>query len=195
GEPKAGVAAAASPSIRKLALDLGIDLSRVRGGERGGRIVLADLRAYIQRLQSRATAPPKSGATPAGERPKAEKIDFSKWGPVSKQSLSPLRKVIARRMAENWNAVPHVTQFDEADITGLMELRKKYAPAYEQKGARLTLTSFALKIVVDLLKKHPVFNSSLDEGTQEIVTKEYYHIGVAVDTEAGLIVPVLREVN
>src|SRR5205807_8858836 len=116
-------------------------------------------------------------------------------GPISKKPLSPLRQVIARRMAESWNGVPRVTQFDEADITGLMELRKKYAPAYEQKGARLTLTSFALKVVVELLKKHPAFNSSLDEATQEMVTKEYYHLGVAVDTEAGLIVPVLREVD
>jgi len=88
-------------------------------------------------------------------------------------------------MAETWSTVPRVTQFDDADITDLMALRKKYAAAYEQKGARLTLTSFALKAVVATLKKHPLFNSSLDEAAQEIVIKEYYHIGVAVDTEAG----------
>jgi pyruvate dehydrogenase E2 component (dihydrolipoamide acetyltransferase) len=103
--------------------------------------------------------------------------------------------VIARRMLENWNAIPHVTQFDEADITGLNALRKKYATAYEQKGVRLTLTSFALKVVVDTLKKHLIFNSSLDEIAQEIIIKEYFHIGVAVDTDAGLIVPVIRDVN
>src|SRR5207237_4752675 len=91
--------------------------------------------------------------------------------------------------------IPHVTQFDEADITGLMDLRKKYTAAYEQKGARLTLTSFALKIVVDTLKKHPAINSSLDEPAHEIVIKEYFHIGVAVDTEAGLMVPVIRDVD
>jgi pyruvate dehydrogenase E2 component (dihydrolipoamide acetyltransferase) len=198
GEPKPGVAPAASPSIRKLARDLGIDLSRVRGSERGGRIVLEDLRAYIQRLQSRGTGAQAKGAAPAAPTPTAkaaEQIDFSKWGPISKNPLSPLRQVIARRMLENWNAVPRVTQFDEADITGLMALRKKYAAAYEQKGARLTLTSFALKVVVETLKKHSIFNSSLDEAAQEIVTKEYYHIGVAVDTEAGLIVPVIRDVE
>jgi pyruvate dehydrogenase E2 component (dihydrolipoamide acetyltransferase) len=167
----------------------------VRGSESGGRIFLSDLRAYIQRLQSQAAgAPPKTAAAPA-EKPKAEAIDFSKWGPVSKKPLSPLRQVIARRMAENWNAVPHVTQLDEADITGLMDLRKKYAEAYEQKGARLTLTSFALKIVAELLKKYPILNSSLDEAAQELVTKDYYHVGVAVDTEAGLIVPVLRDAD
>jgi pyruvate dehydrogenase E2 component (dihydrolipoamide acetyltransferase) len=193
-EVKPGIEPAAAPSIRKLARDLGIDLTRVRGSERGGRIVLEDVRAYIQRLQSRAAAPAQAkAAAPAAAKP--EQIDFAKWGPVSKKPLSPLRQVIARRMSENWNAVPRVTQFDEADITALMELRKKYASAYEQKGARLTLTSFALKIVAETLKKHPAFNSSLDEAAQEIVTKEYYHIGVAVDTEAGLIVPVIRDVD
>jgi pyruvate dehydrogenase E2 component (dihydrolipoamide acetyltransferase) len=196
---KPGVAPAASPSIRKLARDLGIDLTRVRGSERGGRIVLQDLRTYIERLQSRTAAPAQassgSAAPSTAAKPAPESLDFAKWGPVSKKPLSPLRQVIARRMAENWNAVPRVTQLDEADITSLMELRKKYSTTYEQKGARLTLTSFALKIVADTLKKHPIFNSSLDEGSQEIVTKEYYHIGVAVDTESGLIVPVIRDVD
>ena len=98
-------------------------------------------------------------------------------------------------MAENWNAIPHVTQLDEADITGLMDLRKKFAPKYEQRGARLTLTSFALKAAVKALKKHPLFNSSLDEMAGEIVLKEYYHIGLAVDTDQGLIVPVIRRVD
>ena len=98
-------------------------------------------------------------------------------------------------MSESWSTIPRVTQFDEADITAVMALRKKYAPAYEQQKARLTLTSFALKVVVDTLKKHPLFNASLDEGAHEIVLKEYYHIGIAVDTEAGLIVPVIRDAD
>jgi len=195
-EPTAGVPPAAAPSIRKLARDLGIDLTKVRGSARGGRIMLEDVRSYIQRLQRLAAQSP-GGATAAGQGPKpaAEQIDFSKWGSVLKKSLSPLRQVISRRMLENWNTIPHVTQFDAADITGLNALRKKYAAAYEQKGARLTLTSFALKVVVDTLKKHALFNSSLDEVAQEIVIKEYFHIGVAVDTDAGLIVPVIRDAN
>jgi pyruvate dehydrogenase E2 component (dihydrolipoamide acetyltransferase) len=98
-------------------------------------------------------------------------------------------------MHENWNAVPHVTQFDDADITELNALRKKYASAYEQKGARLTLTSFTLKVVADALKQHTVFKSSLDEAAQQIITKDYCHMGVAVDTDAGLIVPVIRDVD
>lgn len=194
----AGTPPPASPAIRKLARDLGIDLPRVPGSARGGRILLEDLRAYIQRLQRLAMTPrgaqPPAGTAPA---PKAapESVDFSKWGPVEKKPLSPLRQTIARRLAESWNAIPHVTQFDNADITELNALRKKYASAYETKGARLTLTSFALKVVADTLKKHPVFNCSLDEAAQQLVFKHYCHIGVAVDTEAGLIVPVIRDVD
>jgi pyruvate dehydrogenase E2 component (dihydrolipoamide acetyltransferase) len=191
---KSNAAVAASPVIRKLARDLGIDLARVRGSARGGRVTMEDVRAYIQRLQ-KAAAQPKSSGGAAPAKPAAESVDFSKWGSVTKKPLSPLRQVIARRMTENWNTIPHVTQFDEADITGLLALRKKHVQAYEKKGARLTVTSFVLKAVADTLKKHPYFNSSLDEATQEIVLKEYVHIGVAVDTEAGLIVPVLRDAD
>lgn len=195
-EPQPGVAPAASPSLRKLARELGLDLAKVRGSARGGRILLEDVRAYIQRLQ-RLAAEPRVAPTapPTAPKPPPEQIDFSKWGSVTKRPLSPLRQTIARRMTENWNAIPHVTQFDAADITALNELRKKFAPAYEKSGARLTLTSFALKVVAETLKKHPEFNASLDETTQEIVLKNYVHIGVAVDTEAGLIVPVIRDVD
>lgn len=192
-----GAPPAAAPSIRKTARELGIDLTKVRGSARGGRIVLEDVRAYIQRLQ-RLAAQPKA-ASPAVSQAVApkpvERIDFAKWGPVTKSPLSPLRQVIARRMSENWSTIPHVTQFDEADISKLNALRKKWAPAYEKQGARLTLTSFALRVVAATLKKHPAFNSSLDEAANEIIQKEYFHIGVAVDTEAGLIVPVIRDVD
>ncbi len=193
-ENKAQTSVAAAPSIRKLARDLGIDLTRIRGSALGGRIVLEDVRTYIQRLQRLAFQPKAvPGAAPA--KPAPERIDFSKWGPVTPKPMTPLRQVIARRMSENWNAVPHVTQFDNIDITDINALRKKYAPAYEQKGVRLTLTSFALRAVANALKKHPIFNSSLDEVANEIVFKNYYHIGMAVDTDAGLIVPVIRDVD
>jgi pyruvate dehydrogenase E2 component (dihydrolipoamide acetyltransferase) len=205
GQPIPGIPVAAAPSLRKVARDLGIDLTRVRGSARGGRILLEDVRAYIQKLQRLAGQPkaaPPAAAAPAPApapaappKPAAEQVDFAKWGPVTRKPFSPLRQVIARRMAENWNAIPHVTQFDEADITALNALRKRYAEAYEKRGARLTLTSFALKAVCDTLKKHPVFNSSLDETTRELVLKDYFHIGIAVDTEAGLIVPVIRDAD
>jgi pyruvate dehydrogenase E2 component (dihydrolipoamide acetyltransferase) len=180
----------ASPTVRKMATELGIDLSRVKGSEHGGRITVEDVRAYIAWLQT--------ATTPAGEAKKAataERIDFSQWGPVTNKPLSSLRITIARRMGESWSAVPRVTQFDEADITGLNELRKKHAGAYEAKGAKLTLTPLAIKAVVVALKKHPTFNSSLDEVAEEIVLKEYYHIGIAVDAEHGLLVPVIRDVD
>ncbi len=190
-----GVEPTASPSIRRIARELGIDLTQVRASERGGRIVMSDVRAYIAQLQSLAAAPKAAPSAAVAEKPAVESVDFSKWGEISKKPMSMLRKVIARRMTENWNAIPHVTQFDEADITALLELRKKFAPAYEAKGTRLTLTSFALKAVAATLKKHPIFNSSLDEVANEIVLKEYVHLGLAVDTDAGLIVPVLRDAD
>ncbi|MEI6083969.1 MAG: 2-oxo acid dehydrogenase subunit E2 [Verrucomicrobiota bacterium] len=185
-----GIPVAAAPSVRKMASQLGIDLSLVPGSGHGGRIALEDLRAYIQNLMSLAAQP----AT-AEKKPAPAKIDFAQYGPVLKKSLSSLRKTIAKRMGESWAVVPRVTQFDEADISGLNELRKKFAPAYEKQGAKLTLTVFAIKAVVAALKKHPIFNSSLDEVADEIVLKEYFHIGIAVDTEHGLMVPVIRDAD
>jgi pyruvate dehydrogenase E2 component (dihydrolipoamide acetyltransferase) len=155
---------------------------------------MADVRAYIQRLQ-RAAAQPRAAAAPGAPAKKVESIDFSKWGPVLKKPMTQLRKVISQRMAESWNAVPRVTQFDEADLTVVTDLRKKYADAYDKKGAKLTLTSFAIKVVADALKKHPIFNTSLDEAAGDVIYKEYIHIGVAVDTDQGLIVPVIRDAD
>jgi pyruvate dehydrogenase E2 component (dihydrolipoamide acetyltransferase) len=191
--PKPVAAPVASPSVRRLARGLRIDLSKVRGSEAGGRIVTGDILAYLARLQKATDKPKVAAGTPA--RPAAEQIDFSKWGPVTKKPLTQLRQVIARRLWESWNAIPHVTQFDDADFTRLNELRRKYAPAYEKKGAKLTLTPLVLKSLVGTLKKHPIFNSSLDEVAQEIVFKDYFHIGIAVDTEQGLIVPVIRDAD
>jgi pyruvate dehydrogenase E2 component (dihydrolipoamide acetyltransferase) len=196
GEPvlKLTGAPVASPSVRRMVRELGIDLSKVRGSEPGGRIVIGDVRAYIQRL-IKAAARPAPGAMGAPVKPAAEQIDFSQWGPVNKKPLTPLRQVIVRRMSESWNAVPRVTQFDEADFTQLNALRKKFASKYEKKGVRLTLTPLVLKALAGTLKKHPIFNSSLDEAANEVVFKGYYHIGIAVDTEQGLIVPVIRDVD
>jgi pyruvate dehydrogenase E2 component (dihydrolipoamide acetyltransferase) len=182
----------ASPSIRKMARELGIDLARIMGSEYGGRIMMKDLRDYIQRLQKLALAP--EPAVPA-EKPVAPSIDFSQWGPITRQPLTPLRGTISRRMLENWNTIPHVTQFDEADVTTVQDLRKKYQKVYESKGVRLTMTTFILKAIVMTLQKHPIFNSSLDEAGRAIVFKQYYHLGLAVDTDAGLIVPVIRDVD
>jgi pyruvate dehydrogenase E2 component (dihydrolipoamide acetyltransferase) len=186
---------AASPSIRKMARELGINLGKVRGSESGGRIVIGDVRAYIQRLMKAAAKPAAAASATAPAKPAPVQIDFSQWGPVSKKPVTPLRKVIARRMAESWNTVARVTQFDDIDFTKLGELRKKFAAAYEAKGVKLTLTPFVLKAVAETLKKHPIFNSSLDEVANEIVIKEYVHLGIAVDTDQGLMVPVIRDVD
>ncbi len=190
-----GMPPPASPSIRRIARELGIDLTRIRGSERGGRIVIADLRKYIAHLQAiaRQQAPPP--AVQAQAKPAPVSIDFSRWGKVEKKKLSQLRKAISAKMVESWTTVPHVTQFDNADITDLLALRNKHHKAYEKKNAHLTLTPFILKAVVETLKKHPMFNASIDEASGEIVYKHYYHIGIAVDTEQGLIVPVIRDVD
>jgi pyruvate dehydrogenase E2 component (dihydrolipoamide acetyltransferase) len=189
-------AVAASPSVRKLARELGINLGKIRGSEAGGRIVLGDVRAYIQRLMKAAARPaPVVASAAAPAKPVAPSIDFSQWGPVTKSPVTPLRKVIARRMSESWNAVARVTQFDDIDFTRLGELRKQFAAAYEAKGVKLTLTPFVLKAVAETLKKHPIFNSSLDEAANEIVLKSYIHLGIAVDTDQGLMVPVIRNVD
>jgi pyruvate dehydrogenase E2 component (dihydrolipoamide acetyltransferase) len=189
-------AIATSPSIRKMARELDINLGKIRGSESGGRIVIGDVRAYIQRLVKAAAKPaPVAASAAAPAKPAPVQIDFSQWGPVTKKSVTPLRKVIARRMAESWNTVARVTQFDDLDFTKLGELRKKFAADYEKKGVKLTLTPFVLKAVADTLKKHPIFNSSLDEVANEIVIKEYIHLGIAVDTDQGLMVPVIRDVD
>ncbi len=184
---------AASPSVRKLARELGIDLRKVKGSERGGRIILEDVRMYVKRLEQRTRAGIKSGTVP--ERRGQSLPDFSKWGPVTKKPLSQLRRAVAEKMSEAWTTIPHVTQHDEADITDLMEIRKKYAPLYEERKAKLTVTSFLLKVIVQALRKYPKVNSSLDLSAKELVYKEYYNIGVAVDTEQGLMVPVLKNAD
>ena len=199
-ESKSGAPPPAAPSLRKVARELGIDLNRVHGSQAGGRIVLEDVRAYIERLQAHAFS---GGAAPLGAQPAAavtatapiEAPEYSKWGPVRREKMSSLRRTVSQRMAQSWTAIPKIDQFDDVDVTELLALRKKHGPAYEKKGGHLTLTCFILKAVAGALKKHPKANASLDEVAQEIVFKDYVHIGIAVDTEAGLIVPVLRDVE
>ena len=182
-----GLPPPASPDVRRMAREMGIDLSRVRGTERGGRITSADLRAYLEARQAASPAAPA--------KPPAPKIDFSKWGPVTRKPFSPLRKTVAAAMVDSWTTIPHVTQFDEADPSLLLKWIEKHAAAYEKRGARLTLTALLIRVLTPRLKEYPVFNSSLDEAAGEIVFKNYIHIGVAVDTEAGLIVPILRDAD
>jgi pyruvate dehydrogenase E2 component (dihydrolipoyllysine-residue acetyltransferase) len=195
-ESKAGFEPPASPTVRRMARELGIDLTRIQGSERGGRITVSDLRAYIQYLQQAvASARVESAAVAAPGETVSASVDYSKWGPVEKITLSSLRRKIAEKMSASWSQVPHVTQFEEADITDLLAWRKKYNSAFEAQGVRLTVTPLILKALVGTLQRHPVFNASLDLADRVIVYKEYYHLGIAVDTEQGLIVPVIRDAD
>jgi len=193
--PNPVAAPVASPSLRRMARELGIDLHKIHGTEAGGRITTQDVRNYLAKLAKAAAKPAPAPVGAAPVKPAAQQIDFSQFGSILKKPVTQLRKVIARRMSESWNTVARVTQFDDIDFTKLGEMRKKYAPAYESKGVKLTLTPFVLKAVAATLKAHPIFNSSLDEVANEIILKEYVHLGIAVDTDQGLMVPVLRDVD
>ncbi|MBI2890594.1 MAG: 2-oxo acid dehydrogenase subunit E2 [Nitrospirae bacterium] len=188
---RSGIGPPAPPSVRRIARELGIDLANVAGSGRGGRISVADLRLYVSNLQRRAEP---AGAAPPSDGP-SEPVDFLKWGPVTRKKMSPLRRTVAERMRQSWMSIPHVTQFDRADITRLLGLRKTFSPEYEKRGARLTLSCFILKACVSALKKFPILNSSMDESAGDIVFKDYFHLNVAVDTESGLMAPVIRNVD
>lgn len=177
---------AAGPATRRLARELGLDLHRITGTGRGGRIVLDDVKTYANRLLT-STAKPVSAAM--------ELPDFSQWGSIERKPLPSLRTKIADRMLAAWNSVPLVAQFDEADITELEEIRKKESEFVKKKGGRLTITVFVIKAVAAALKAFPQFNASLDQDRGEMIYKQYYNIGVAVDTPAGLIVPVIKNVD
>lgn len=184
----AGRIAPASPAVRRLAREIGVDINEVQGTGPKGRISMADVKAHSKRLhESRAGLP---AGTVAVELP-----DFTRWGEVERESFSNVRRKTAEQMSLAWATIPHVTQYDRADITDLEEARKRYAPRAEAAGGKLTLTAILLKVVASALRVFPQFNASIDVRNQEIIYKKYYHLGVAVDTERGLLVPVLRDVD
>lgn len=195
-----GASVPASPTVRRIAEQTGLDLARIPGTASGGRVTLEDVRAYVSHLQYVAFQKPSENSSSAAsplpaKMPATPLPDFAKWGPIETKTISSLRKKIGQKMSQSWNAVPHVTQFGEADITDLMALRKQHLAAYEQKGVKLTVTVLILKAVVEALKKHPIFNASFDDSADTLIYKQYIHLGVAVDTESGLIVPVIRDVD
>jgi pyruvate dehydrogenase E2 component (dihydrolipoamide acetyltransferase) len=183
--------APAAPSVRRLARELGVNVNQVPGSGPGGRISTQDVKDYVRQTNlegARARpATPESAALPLP--------DFTKWGDVERESMTNIRRTTARRLSQAWVTIPHVTHFDQADITELEELRKRYAKKAEAAGGKLTVTAIILKVVASALKVFPQFNASLDMTNQEILFKKYYHIGVAVDTEHGLLVPVIRDVD
>ncbi|MDP7386889.1 MAG: 2-oxo acid dehydrogenase subunit E2, partial [Nitrospinota bacterium] len=181
---------AAAPSVRRLAREMGINIRDIPGTGPRGRISAKDVNAYAQR-HATIDSPPSPGSVP----PSPPLPDFSNWGPVERVAMEGGRRATARQMSLAWSQIPHVTQFDKADITELEKLRKRYAAKAEAAGGKLTITAILLKVVASALKVFPKFNASLDLNAGEVVHKKYCHIGVAVDTDRGLLVPVIRDVD
>jgi pyruvate dehydrogenase E2 component (dihydrolipoamide acetyltransferase) len=182
----------ASPSVRRLAREIGVDIYNVQGTGPNGRISEADVKTHAKGV---ITAVTSGVAAPGVARPAVQLPDFSKWGAVEKVSMRAIRRKTAEHLVEAWTTIPHVTQHDKADITELEELRKKFAPKAELSGGKMTITAIALKVIASALKVFPQFNASIDMSTEEIVYKHYIHLGVAVDTDRGLLVPVIRDVD
>ena len=185
-EPE-GPAAPAAPSVRRLARELGVDIRSVPGSGPGGRISVEDVQAFVRGALAGGGGP----AAPAS----APLPDLTKWGDVERKPMSNIRRKTAEHLSRAWNVIPHVTQHDKADITALEELRKKYAPEAEKAGGKLTMTAIALKIAATALQRFPQFNASADMARNEIVYRKSVHVGVAVDTPRGLLVPVIRDVD
>lgn len=192
-----GDVAPAAPSVRRLARELGIDVTRVPGSGPGGRISEDDVKAFARRLLSHTRGAPLTAAAPApGGGPAVPDLpDFSDWGETEREPATKVRRVTAQTMSLSWNVIPHVTQFDRADITELEAWRKRYGGKVERAGAKLTVTAIAVKVLAGALKVFPRFNASYDARNEEMVLKHYVNVGVAVDTERGLLVPVLRDVD
>src|SRR5262249_40316710 len=191
----------AAPATRRLARELGVDLALVTGTGPGGRVTDDDVRAARGGADRRTVAPVAPAAEPVVAKPlktiSAEPAlpKFEQWGPVERQPLSHLRRTIADRMTLSATVIPHVTHFDRADVTELEAIIRRNADAARERGLALTLTSFLMKAVALALREHPTFNASLDAAAGELIVKRYCHLGVAVATKRGLIVPVIRDVD
>jgi pyruvate dehydrogenase E2 component (dihydrolipoamide acetyltransferase) len=175
---------AAGPAVRRFAREVGVDLSRVTGSGPGGRITREDVLAVVRQASQTAAASPAKAKSTATAR--------DQWGPVRTEKMSKIRRTIAARMHESWTTCPRVTNFDDADVTDLEKIRASSKEDYAKKGIKLTSLPFVIKAVASALKDHPAINAALDPEQQQIIYKEYVNIGIAVDTERGLVVPSLR---
>jgi pyruvate dehydrogenase E2 component (dihydrolipoamide acetyltransferase) len=177
----------ASPSVRRMAREMDVDITKVKGTGPGNRISAEDVKKYAGESES---APAEKAATKAIELP-----DFSQWGATSREPMTTIRKITAKNVQQSWQTIPHVTHFDEADITALEEFRNRFQGKAEKAGGKLTVTAILLKIAGFALQKFPRFNASIDEQNEGLIYKHYYNIGIAADTLKGLLVPVVRDVN
>lgn len=183
----------ASPSIRRFARELGVDLSRVTGSGPKGRVIKEDVQAYVK---TELAKPRGEGGSGLGfNLPPMQPVDFAKFGPVTEQPLSRIKKLSGGFLHRNWVSIPHVTQHDEADITELEAFRKAQADEAKKSGIKFTMLGFLMKAAVVALKQFPEFNASLSDDGEKLILKNYFHIGVAVDTPNGLVVPVIRDVD
>ena len=183
-----GLPVPAAPSVRRFARELGVDVHEVSGSGPAGRISIADVKAFVRQGLGRP-----QGTAAASTLPSLP--DLSRFGPVHRQPASAVRRATAQHLGQSWPSVPQVTQFDEADITELETLRHRHAPQIAARGGKLTVTAILLKVTALALRRFPQFNASLDIGSGEIVFRDYIHVGVAVDTDRGLLVPVVRDVD
>ena len=181
---------AAAPSVRRFAREIGIDISQVPGSGPAGRISMEDVKAFAKHLNTSGRSSAGTAAIMAQPLP-----DFTKWGATERKPMNMVRKKTAEHLAHAWMSIPHVTQFDKADITELESLRKRSVQKAESLGGKLTITAFILKVIASGLKAFPQFNASLDIEKNEVIYKKYFNIGVAVDTDRGLLVPVIRDVD
>lgn len=179
----------ASPSVRQFARELGVDLGQVSGSGRKNRITRIDVKDFVKRT---ITTGSNDGGLRVALMPE---IDFNTFGDTDTQPLTKINKLTGQFLHRNWATIPHVTQFDEANITELEKFRKSMVAEYKEQGIRLTLLVFLMKAVVSAMKKYPRFNSSLDSSGENLILKKYFHIGIAVDTPDGLVVPVVRDVD
>lgn len=190
----AGDSVPAGPATRKLARELGVKVKEVKGSARYGRVTIEDVKAHVKTVNQQRG----SGSAPGGLGRSVSATalpDFSTFGEIRREPLSSLRKIVSRRMSENWNRVPHVFQFQDVDITNIVRMQQQYAENFKAAGSSASPTNFVIKALAGALMEFPQFNASLDEERQELILKSYVNIGVAVDTPSGLIVPVLKHVD
>ncbi len=186
----------ASPSVRKFARELGADLNQVKGSARKGRITHEDVKAYVkQLLESSREAPSDSRAPRGGAFPQVQRVDFAAFGAVQIKPLTRIQKISGARLHASWVNLPHVTQYENADITDLEIVRNALKTKSTLEGVKLTPLAFFIKASFLALKEFPRFNSSLDPGGENLVLKQYYNLGFAADTPLGLLVPVIRKVD